>query len=226
MDIANFILDILYPRNCIFCNEKGVNVCDECFKTKLKEVDRICHVCKHEVSKQGLFVHTDCADQTKLDGIFSVFQYTKKAKLILQNLKYQRYSDFAKDIARSMSGIFVNLPIGFNFVVPVPIHKNRYEKRGFNQAELIARNLTWNVRNILIRSKDTKPQADLNRDERQGNVKEAFTLAYGMDINTLNGKIILLFDDVYTTGSTLENCASILKTAGVKKVYALTWARD
>ena len=221
--VVAFTLNFFYPRNCIFCNKKGVNICDNCFKTKLKPYEQVCYICGGKVYKRGLFVHTDCQSQTKLDGIFSCYRYNKNAKLILRLIKYEGYTDLINDVIRSMQSSFSNLPIGFDFLVPVPIHKNRFKKRGFNQAELIAKNLTWNYKDILIRQKETKPQAELDRDQRLGNVENAFTLATGAN---MIGKIVLLLDDVFTTGATLENCATVLKHYGAVKVFAFTWARD
>ena len=145
--IGNAIAMVLYPRNCIFCNKKGVNVCDECFKTKLNRYEQVCHVCGQKIYKKGIFVHTDCKNQTNLDGIFSCYRYNKKAKQILKLIKYDGYYDLITDIIRSVSERFYNLPVGYNFLTPVPIHEERFKKRGFNQAELIAKGLTWISKN-------------------------------------------------------------------------------
>ena len=221
--ISSTITNLFYPRNCIFCNKKGVNVCDECFKTKLKKYDQVCHVCSHKVYKHGIFVHSDCQKQTKLDGIFSCYRYNKFAKQILKLIKYDGYYNLIKDLAGSVLEKFSNLPIGYDLLAPIPIHKERFEKRGFNQAELIAKALTWNYKNILIRDKNTKPQAELDKEQRLCNVENAFSLNPGANVR---GKTILLIDDVFTTGATLENCAEVLKMNGAKRVYGFTWCRD
>ena len=221
--IKEDLLNLIYPRNCVLCNLRGVNLCEKCTITKLEKVDQACHICHRKVHKRSLFVHTDCQQYTRLAGIFSCYKYNNKAKRFLKLIKYGGYSDLIIDMAKSMERQFANIPISFDFLVPVPIHKKRLEKRGFNQAELLAKNLTWNYKNILIRTKNTKPQADLGKEERMGNVENAFSVIHDVEVA---GKTVLLIDDVYTTGSTLENCAEVLIKAEAKKVYGLTWAQD
>lgn len=222
-EASSRFLNLLYPRNCIFCNLKGVNVCDKCFQTKFNRYEQVCHVCGQRVYKRGLFVHTDCQKLSKLEGIFSCYRYNKHAKQVLKLIKYDGYHDLVADVVRSMATAFPNLPIGYDFLVPIPIHKKRFEKRGFNQAELIAKGLTWNYQDILLRTKNTTAQAELDKEQRMFNVQDAFSIGPSTKVK---GKTILLIDDVFTTGATLENCAEILKKAGAVRVFAFTWARD
>jgi ComF family protein len=110
-----------------------------------------------------------------------------------------------------------------DLAVPVPLHPWRRRERGFNQAEDLARHVGLPVRLALRRVRRTQTQADLPAAKRHGNVKGAFALAGAND--SLSGKIVVLIDDVSTTGATLDACALALKEAGVREVRALTAAR-
>lgn len=109
-------------------------------------------------------------------------------------------------------------------IIPVPLHRRRFAERGFNQAELIARmvgkKLNLQISNSLQRTRFTRPQVGLSHEEREQNVKSAFALN-----GVLLAKNILLVDDVYTTGSTMQECARILKQAGAQSVVGFTLAR-
>jgi ComF family protein len=113
-------------------------------------------------------------------------------------------------------------------VIPVPLHFLKRHARGFNQSELLARELTARVGrslqlNALIRRRWTRAQAGLGKEKRKGNVKNAFMVKCS---EVVQGRHVLLVDDVCTTGATLESCAQALKDAGAKSVNALTLARD
>lgn len=126
--------------------------------------------------------------------------------------KYAIFSEVAK--------MFPKLNFNFDFLVPVPLSKQRLLKRGFNQSEKLAKYLKFPVLNCLIRTRDTKPQFDLKISERRENVKNAFALKQKLPAGNF-----CLVDDVATTGATLSECAKVLKKSGAKKVYAICIAR-
>lgn len=113
--------------------------------------------------------------------------------------------------------------------MPVPISKNKYNKRGYNQTELIAKEIAKNLgiklfeRQGLIKIKDTPMQSTLNKTERKQNIKNVFKI---LNKDKLIGKKVVLFDDIYTTGSTAKECAKILKQAGASRILILTIAKD
>jgi len=111
-----------------------------------------------------------------------------------------------------------------DLVVPVPLHRSRERERGFNQSETLAGSLALPARRVLRRIRSTPPQVDLTAQERRQNVAEAFvvTPSRGMEPN---GKVLVLVDDVTTTGATLEACARVLLAAGAREVRAITAAR-
>ncbi|MFH0863755.1 MAG: ComF family protein [Candidatus Gottesmanbacteria bacterium] len=114
-------------------------------------------------------------------------------------------------------------------LVPVPLHWRRENWRGFNQSEVLGKILAQKldvkfIPDLLIRKKFTQPQVELKGDERQKNIQNAFTLNHNSSFIIHNSNIIV-FDDVWTTGSTLRSCGRVLKEAGVKKVWGMTLAR-
>ena len=122
---------------------------------------------------------------------------------------------------------YVDLAEG-EVVIPVPLHDKKYKQRGYNQSELLARELAHLRRlpvdtDSLIRSRNTPSQTQFGREGRLANMSGAFTC---VNPPAVKGKVVLLIDDVATTGATLEGCAEALKSAGAKKIIAYTFARE
>ncbi len=113
-------------------------------------------------------------------------------------------------------------------ITPVPLHRNRIWARGFNQADILAREIAKllgvNFANLLIRSKNTKPQFGLSRNLRRQNVDGIFRFNLKKTA-IIKNKTIVLIDDVIATGSTLKECAKVLKNNGAKEIWALVLAR-
>ncbi|MSO20773.1 MAG: ComF family protein [Acidobacteria bacterium] len=152
---------------------------------------------------------------------------------LIRRFKYDAWFPLAKPLARCLqeaSGRFATgskSPIQFDLILPVPLHRNRQRKRGFNQAQLLAENLSRlnGVRvggRDCVRMRDTPPQTGLRGAERRKNVRGAFAVP---EPGRVKGASILLIDDVLTTGATLDACAAALREAGAAQVRALTLAR-
>jgi ComF family protein len=147
-------------------------------------------------------------------------------------LKYSRVLPAADFLGGRLSTTFAQLPPldGESWlVVPVPLHTRKLRQRGFNQSDLIARaalkrHLVAADLNTkcLIRQRETVPQAGLTRHQRRENIRGAFAVP---DANAVRGRDILLIDDVFTTGTTISECARVLRRAGATTVYASTVAR-
>lgn len=154
------------------------------------------------------------------NGVFVLAHYDGLIRKAIREVKYRGHYAILKEIAQTFP------PVGFqiDYLVPVPLSKKRYDDRGFNQAEKLAKYLNLApILNCLIRTRDTKPQFDLNISQRKENVKNAFALAPNYELPTNSS--FCLVDDVCTTGSTLSECAKVLKKAGAIKVYAICVAR-
>jgi ComF family protein len=149
--------------------------------------------------------------------------YDGALRAIIHALKYGGRRSLARPLAELMRARGADLLAGATAAVPVPLHRSRRRERGFNQADDLARHLQLPVVAALKRTRATSAQADLPAARRHGNVRGAF--APTRHAAALAGTVVLLVDDVSTTGATLDACARALKTAGVREVRAITAAR-
>ena len=167
----------------------------------------------------------------KCSFIRSALQFNEPTRALIHAFKYEKYLNIAPYFAEVMYRTFRKYPEYREaaFLVPVPIHKNRKRKRGFNQAEVLANHLGKicgiPVLNALERIKNTESQTKLTREERKQNIVGAFMLAKNMEAH-IDKQALILIDDVCTTSATLEECARVLKEAGAREVLALTALRE
>jgi ComF family protein len=144
----------------------------------------------------------------------------------MHRLKYRRDIGLGEALANQITGFFVDLTWPVEMVIPIPLGKQRLNERGYNQVAMVAMPLSNQLGleyqpKVLVRARETRSQVGLSAVERQKNVQSAF-LADGKKVN---GKIILLIDDVSTTGATLSSAAEALYSSGAQDVYAFTIAR-
>jgi competence protein ComFC len=162
----------------------------------------------------------------QIDGVRSVVFLEGPMREAIHRLKYSNSQDLAAPLGEMMVSYWQDVHLPADVIIPVPLHARRLHERGYNQAALLARELGEGVSlpvlgNALVRVRETSPQVDLNAKERKENVRGAFHCSD----DRLAGKSVLLVDDVYTTGATLEACSLALKQRGVRTVWALTLAR-
>lgn len=217
------IADILFPRKCFDCGKNGYYLCPTC-ANKIKPPILTCPIC-NSTSPYGV-THIRCRDPLGLDGRLSLWRYSKGIRKAIAGMKYK----FALEIAKELSNYAVKelkkreLAFPRNSVlVPIPLYWHRQNWRGFNQSEeigkIIAKKLGWGFDNTLLtRKASKKPQANLEKEERKTNIKGVFRLNKTPDMNVP----IILFDDVWTTGSTAKEAARVLKKGGAKRVNCLT----
>ena len=223
--IITVLKDVFFPAQCLNCGVEGSFVCSTCFQTLDCSGVFCCPVC-HEQTDEGRYC--DACNICYIDRHMAIILYKEDGLVgkILHAFKYQYIEDI-KNILEKIILVFLNTyHVDVDIIIPVPLHKRRYVERGFNQSQIIAkivgRGLSVSVEFILKRSRHTKQQAKLKRGERLKNLKNAFTLKDKIDIKD---KKILLIDDVFTTCSTVQECAKVLKAAGAKEVVSFSIAR-
>jgi ComF family protein len=222
--LKNFFLDFLFPIHCISCKQEGQWFCQNCAaKINLNSI-QVCPVCRKK-SKNGLTC-ANCQFNFPLTGLQIAASYQKNPELAraIKILKYK----FSEPLAQNLGKILTNAgsQISQCIITPVPLHSKRQRWRGFNQAEnlakVVAKNLNLPIENLLTRQRNTPPQAKLNKTEREKNLTGAFAINMK---KSLQGKKIILIDDVVSTGSTILECAKVLKIAGASEVWGLVLAR-
>lgn len=223
----NHIINTIFPSSCVVCKRVGEPICKHCIKNKIfVNWDTYCCVCNSRV-KRGL-IHEECKDQTYLDGHFFVVSYSEGIKELIMNGKYSFMFYNFEFIGELMSKFirFYNLNKDSIFA-PVPLTRRKKRIRGFNQSEVIASKLARDITyiNLLNKIKDIPSQATLGGEERRINLKDSFQVNTKLAAKLNTTQKVILIDDVYTTGSTLNECAKALKEYGFKEVLGFTFAK-
>ena len=222
------IFDLIYPRRCPICQEiipygAGKLACDTCRRRVPYIRGNRCMKCGKPVESEDMEYCFDCAsDEKHYEKGYPLMLYTKDVKQGVLAMKYHNRREYAEFYSQEMLKEFAGewKAIRFDGIVPVPVHRHRRRVRGYNQAELLAypigKALEVRVYNkLLIRTTDTKPQKDLDDKERLKNIKNAFIIGQ----NKVELNKVLLIDDIYTSGATIEACTNALHRGGVSQVY-------
>ncbi|MDP3710379.1 MAG: ComF family protein [bacterium] len=226
--IKAILLDLLFPCFCMGCKKEGSFLCQHC-RSLLKTIPPTCFVC-HKLSWPSGRTCDSCRPKTAIYAFLSPFSYGDEAiKELIHHLKYNRVRGLAEILADLLKDYLQKYKIWLPkeaLLIPIPLHKTRQRERGFNQTELIAKVFTSETslilaKDVLIKTKPTKSQIELSSEERRKNLSGVFTVSKPQEIQ---GKTIILLDDVKTTGTTLEEAATTLKSAGAKRVWAMTVA--
>jgi len=220
-------LDFLFPRWCVGCGREGNFICPSCRQSLHRIIPPLCPKCGRPQSSAILC--SNCVGwQAEVDGIRSPFQFDGAIRQAIHQLKYGNIRALAELLAQWLNDYLVSNPVPGEVLVPVPLHHERLRERGYNQSGLLAKELgkLTNlpvVDDCLIRQRYAPPQARTSTvDERRSNVANAFLCRD----RRLEGKQVLLIDDVSTSGSTLDACAQALKEAGATTVWGLVLARE
>lgn len=232
--MLNHFLDLVFPKHCAGCNKEGSYLCSNC-QGQIMQKELICPRCKTKTF--GGATHSLCQHRLGLDGLWSFGAFEEVLRRSIQKLKYKWITEQADLlIDQVVCYLAVTSPLfleqikddrGVGWaVVPVPLHWQRQNWRGFNQSALIAKKLAEALGlpylELLKRTKNTATQTNYDAAERRLNMKNAFSLTTDHCSLPIN---ILLIDDVWTTGSTMQECCCVLKQAGVQTVWAVTLAR-
>ena len=237
LELKDDILDFVYPQHCAICKQhlkkEERDVCEVCWNSLVTLPDPFCPYCRSFYEPRD----TRCSfcesagrtiEDHKIALVRSLGRFDDYYKELIHRFKYGKKIPLGKRLARRLGGT-VNGDYTFlesDFLIPVPLHKSRYRERGFNQSEIVAQEISKItgisvLKSGLKRRKNTKDQTNLSPEQREENVRGAFTVT---ESERMNGKKIILVDDVITTGATLSECAHVLKQAGAEKIIGMTIA--
>lgn len=228
MGIGKIILEAVYPPVCPICDRvinKPEQICPECRKKLHYIQSPRCMKCGKPVENDETEFCFDCMRiRHSFDRNVALWGYTDDTRKSIYRFKYQNcrsYSRIYGDELKKHLGELI-LQWKCDAVIPVPIHARKKRERGFNQALLLAQEIsaftgTALDDEILVRERYTKPQKELDDRERIKNLKRAFNVTK----NVVQYKKVILVDDIYTTGATLDACALALKERGVMQVYGV-----
>lgn len=234
---GRFVLDILFPPQCVSCGKKFETraarvICEQCFALIPTRSGFMCPTCGRRIPQFG----EACHRETGFILAAATDYQNPQARETLHALKYSHIRSAAEPISEILAYYVTELilhhglPTENTIIVPIPIHKSRLRARGYNQSLLIAELLQLKLLNeiavvpdALVRVRPTKSQTELkNYDEREKNVLGSFAV---QNEESIAGKTVLLFDDVYTSGATMREAARELKRAGVRRVIGLVFAK-
>jgi competence protein ComFC len=244
--IEKFLLDLFFPKFCLGCKTEGAYLCDDC-RALLDIAEHNYCLCNSKpirlTSLNQDNAHGKCprCQSKNLSGLYFALAYKEDSlvKKLIYNFKYKPY---LKDLAKTLASILVEHFIiskkntndiwENSVLIPVPLDKKKLKIRGYNQSEELSKELSKIlqipvVSDILVKTKFTKTQMESTKEEREINLQGVFAINKNcMTPDVIQFSKIFLVDDVYTTGSTMQECAKILKEAGAKSVWGIAIARE
>lgn len=221
-------LDLIFPIECLGCGKEGAWLCTDCARTLPPAPER-CPFCPTETKRS--VTCPDCEVTHALNGLTARTLYRHElTERLTHGLKYRFWSSIGPTLGSLMAEALLESHHAVNtkhtVIIPIPLHKSRERMRGFNQSNLLSRQvaalLNIPISNSLQRIKATKSQATLHETDRFLNIRRAFALCKNVD---LSGKSVILVDDVSTTGATLDAAAAACKNNGADKIWGLVLAR-
>lgn len=233
-NLSQAFLQIVLPPTCISCSdivEMQGQICGSCWGDVAFIGKYKCHCCglpfAFDMGKSAHCQHC-IATKPEFKKVRAVCKYEGTGRRLAAKLKFHDKTHIAGSMGRMMFNAGAEVLKGADIIAPIPLHKRRQFWRKYNQAALLANELAnydaekEYASQLMKRIRATIPQTQLAYAKRQENVEDAFVVDDTIDVQ---GKTILLIDDVMTTGATMNSCAKSLKDAGAKKVNGLVFAR-
>lgn len=233
-NLTKMLLDIVYPKRCPICMElipinQEERICETCIEELPYIQQPRCHKCSKPVSAEDEIYCFDCikSDHYYTKG-WAVWLYERAVKDAMHRFKYNNNKNYGRILSKEVVTLYSReiYEANIDLIIPIPLYRKKEKKRGYNQAGVIATYIGKYTsipcnHNCIIKKINTKAQKNLTDKERIANVKNIFKVT---DENLIKGKNILLCDDIYTTGSTIDSCAKELLSCGAKEIYFITLA--
>ena len=232
---TSYALNLVFPPSCVHCGREGELLCHICVAESTAVRSNVCRKCAEPLKKVGTCARC-VTERSSLDRLYASYMYDSPVGSAIKAFKFEDIRALGAVLAE-LFNIEAMRRSDADLVVPVPLHSSRSRARGYNQSEvlgrLLARRLGVDFRDdILIRTRDTTPQTEQpTAVARQQSLTSVFDVRTGVTRSTaknvahnIDGKRVLLVDDVFTTGSTVKSCATALKSAGAGWVGAVALA--
>lgn len=230
--ILKSFLDVIFPPACYVCGRSASSeygLCETCLGQITPILPPFCPKCGKHI-ENGMHVCRECTLlKSRVERAWSSSSYTDTIKHCIHLFKYKGYTGLADILSDTMATFIRKNRIEniADIITAVPMHPSKKRERPYNHAEILARGLSRKFAipvdcKNLKKIRWTSSQSELDREKRLQNVRDSFAVT---DRNAFSGKGVLLVDDVYTTGATINECAKSLLGAGANKVYSLTLAR-
>ena len=226
-NVKSHLVNLVFPPVCVRCRKVGVILCQDCIEQVKWVEEPICHDCGCVVSR-GSGQCKRCRERPlSLQKIRAAVLFDSIIPDTIHQLKYRNVFALAEPLGQLMVQAWPNWQTDSDIVLPIPLHRQRQIKRGYNQSQLLVETFCRELslksnQQILVRTRQTPPQVGLSAEDRRKNVNGAFTVEQP---HLVEGGNILLVDDVCTTGATLMAAAEVLLAAGAKNVSAYCLAR-
>jgi len=234
---ADSFLELIYPEKntCFICETYDETIgdkyiCSDCEKHIKKIEPPVCSKCSKPIfHNSSIDLCQECCDVTRhFEMSKSPYAYEGLIKKAIYSYKYYNKTYFYKFFGNCLVSFMKDINYtDFDFIVPVPLHSSKMRKRGYNQSELLARHISASLSipyvDALKRTKKTLKQSEQSKEERRKNLKDAFAVKSSPE-KIINSSVLLV-DDIYTTGSTVDECSKALVNYGAAKVYVITIAR-
>jgi len=229
MNTVQHVLDYIFPPQCAFCKCSGYVLCTSCLANIHPLTPPRCLHCYGQLITHGLCIACQ-RHPLQISGLRAVSTYDDPLRSCIHALKYNGHKRLAGPLGSLLAQAFYTYGMQADIILPVPLHSERQQQRGYNHASLLAQVCSAQLgiplqEHILVRHRATPAQVGLGARERQQNVAGAFLCTATPTEQTLYRHKILIIDDVCTTGATLEACAAPLFAAGAAAVWGLVLAR-
>ncbi len=222
------LLNVLFPLSCIQCHASGSSFCTNCRAMLPYFAPPVCPGCGDPQTESHLCAHCRYSPLS-FHGLRAFGDYSEPLRSIIHAFKYKGNIRLAEPLGALLAQTYHRHHMAADLIIPVPLHTERLQQRGYNQAQLLATACARQLQipmatTILARARTTATQVKLNAQQRRSNLHGAFYYPSNVTTQILLNRKILVIDDVCTTGATLEACAATLLAAGAREVWGLVLA--